>query len=65
MRRDSAHLSLHSYAPRSFSPQPYPSWHAKSEHVRTIDGIIDWLRELWKLREMFAADPVTAKLLAA
>jgi RHS repeat-associated protein len=38
---------------------------AKGGHVRTIDGIIDWLRELWKLQEVFAADPVTAKLLAA
>ena len=40
-------------------------WYTKGEHVKTLDGIIDWLRELWKLREVFAADPATAKLLAA
>ncbi len=40
-------------------------WYAKGGHVRTIDGIIDWLHEFWKLREVFAADPVMAKLLAA
>jgi hypothetical protein len=38
---------------------------AKGVHVRTIDVMIDWLRELWKLHEVFAADPVTAKMLAA
>jgi hypothetical protein len=40
-------------------------WYAEGEQVRTIDGMINWLRELWKLREAFAADPVTATLLAA
>ena len=44
---------------------PREGWYAQSEQVRTIDAMIDWLRELWKLREVFAADPVTAKLLAA
>jgi hypothetical protein len=39
--------------------------YAKGVQVRTIDGMIDWLRELWKLHEVFAADPVTAKMLAA
>jgi hypothetical protein len=39
--------------------------YAKGEQVRTIDGMIDWLRELWKLREAFAGHPVTAKFLAA
>jgi hypothetical protein len=39
--------------------------YAKGVHVRTIDGMIDWLRELWKLHEEFAPDPVTAKMLAA
>ena len=41
------------------------AWYTKRDQVRTLDGIIDWLRELWKLREVFAADPATAKLLAA
>jgi hypothetical protein len=31
--------------------------YAKGVSVRTIDGLIDWLRELWKLHEVFAADP--------
>jgi hypothetical protein len=39
--------------------------YAKGVSVRTIDGMIDWLRELWKLHEVFAADQVTAKMLAA
>ena len=40
-------------------------WYAEGDKVRTLDGIVTWLRELWKLREAFTADPVTAKLLAA
>jgi hypothetical protein len=40
------------------------SWYTEGEQVRTTDRMIDWLRELWKLHEVFEADPVTAKLLA-
>ena len=40
-------------------------WYARGEQVRTIDSMIDWLREFWRLHEGFVGDPVTAKLLAA
>jgi hypothetical protein len=40
-------------------------WYAQSEQVRTLDGMIDWLRELWKLHEVLAAEPIVAKLVAA
>jgi len=38
-------------------------WYAQGEQVRTLDAIIDWLRELWRLRDVFAAHPAMATLL--
>jgi hypothetical protein len=40
------------------------SWYARGDQVRTIDGFINWLCQLWKLHEAFTADPAMAKLLA-
>jgi hypothetical protein len=40
-------------------------WYAEGEQVRTVDSMIDWLRELVKLRDVFMADPATAQLLTA
>jgi hypothetical protein len=40
-------------------------WYAQGEQVRTIDAMIDWLRELIKLRDVFMTDPITAPLVSA
>jgi hypothetical protein len=40
-------------------------WYARGEQVRTLDGLIDWLCELWKLHDVFGADPAVAALLPA
>jgi len=39
-------------------------WYARGEQVRTLDGLIDWLRQLWKLRDVFVADPAVAAIFA-
>jgi len=41
------------------------SWYARGEQVRTLDSFIDWLRDLWKLHDVFATDPAVAALLPA
>jgi hypothetical protein len=41
------------------------NWYAEGEQVRTIDAMIDWLRELIKLRDVFMADPATSPMLAS
>jgi hypothetical protein len=43
----------------------YNEWYAEGEQISIVDGMIDWLREFWKLRETLAADPKTANILAA
>ena len=48
---------------RRGNPESFRGWYARGEQVRTLDGLIDWLRELWKLHEVFAADPAVAALL--